>query len=412
MEINHLPLTQTIAPADEAGVAAAVREAGRSGAVYPLGGMTRLDYGAHPSRPGTGLSLAKLDQVIDYPAHDMTITVQAGMTIAELARTLAARGQRLPVDMPHAQRATVGGAVAVAAAGPRRYGYGTLGDYVLGLRVVDGRGTVFAAGGRVVKNAAGYNLCRLLVGSLGTLGVVTQVTLMLRPLPETSALAACDVRDLAMAEQLLAGLIHTRTVPVAVELRSGPPHQAGPVSGPAPEGRWTRLFVGFEGSRAEVEWMVAELSQEWRRAGVSSLATVSGSDTEAWWNWLADFPADLQVSTLPRAMIEAMTRLRQLLPDCCQQAHAGNGLLRVQLSRLNDQPSGDSACGFAALLREKLRPAVAALGGKLVVLSSPGKGELSRDDIWGPPGDAAALMRAVKDRFDPAGVLNPGRFVY
>ena len=278
--------------------------------------------------------------------------------------------------MPHADRATVGGAIAVAAAGPRRYGYGTLGDYVLGLRVVDGQGTAFSAGGRVVKNAAGYNLCRLMVGSLGTLGIVTQATLMVRPLPETSALAACDIHDLAMAEKLLAGLIHSRTVPVAVELRSGPPHQAGPVSGPAPEGGWIRLFVGFEGSQIEVEWMVAELGQEWRQAGVSSSAIVTGSDTEAWWNWLADFPADLQLSALPSRLIEAMTQLRRFLPDCCQQAHAGNGLLRVQLS-----PRPASACGFAALLREKLRPALASLGGKLVVLSTPGNGELTRDDI-------------------------------
>ena len=153
--------------------------------------------------------------------------------------------------------------------------------------------------------------------------------------------------------------------------------------------------------------MVAELGQEWRQAGVSSSAIVTGGDTEAWWNWLADFPADLQLVALPSRLIEAMTQLRQFLPDCCQQAHAGNGLLRVQLS-----PRPASACGFAALLREKLRPALASLGGKLVVLSTPGNGELTRDDIWGPPGDAAALMRAVKDRFDTAGVLNPGRFVY
>ena len=116
----------------------------------------------------------------------------------------------------------MGGAVAVDAAGPRRYGYGTIRDYVLGLRGVDGRGTVFSAGGRVLKNAAGYNLCRLLAGSLGTLAVVTQATLLVRPLPETSALAACDLRDLAAAERLLAALVGSGTLPVAVELRQRP----------------------------------------------------------------------------------------------------------------------------------------------------------------------------------------------
>jgi glycolate oxidase FAD binding subunit len=401
--------TQTIAPADEAAVAAAVREACLAGtAIYPLGGMTRLQYGAPPRRPGIALSLAGLNRAIDYPADDMTITVEAGVTIAELTRTLAARGQRLPVDMPQADRATIGGAVAVNAGGPRRYAYGTVRDYVIGLRAVDGRGTAFSAGGRVVKNAAGYNLCRLLVGSLGTLGVITQVTLTVRPLPEASALVACDVRDLAMAERLLAELVRTETVPVAIELRTGSTQQTDPVLRPAAEGNSIRLFVGFEGSRAEVDWMVARLGEEWRRAGVSSLTTVTGADTESWWKWLGDFPADFQVNTLPSAAIEMASLLCRELPSCCLQAHAGDGALLVQRAAVD----GLSSCDFAANLREKIRPAVAELGGRLVVLRAPNGSELTSDDIWGPRGDAIDVMRALKERFDPAGVLNPGRFVY
>jgi FAD/FMN-containing dehydrogenase len=197
-----------------------------------------------------------------------------------------------------------------------------------------------------------------------------------------------------------------------VELRAGSAQTAGPGSGPAPQGRWIRLFVGFEGSRTEVEWMLAQLGQEWRQSGVSSLTTVTGDDTDAWWQWLTDFPADLQVSVLPGATVEVMTRLRQLLPDCCQHAHAGNGVVRVQMSTAEDQPRPGQDGDFAALLRETLRPAVTEIGGKLVVLSARGNGQLTRDDVWGPPGDAAALMQAVKDRFDPLGVLNPDRFIY
>ena len=245
-----LPLTQTFEPTDESAAAAIVREAGESNTpVYPIGGATRLDYGAAPERPGVGLSLAQLNRVIDYPAADLTITAEAGVTLAELARILAERGQRLPIDVPQADRATVGGAAAVNAMGPRCCGYGAIRDYLLGLRAVDGRGVAFAAGGRVVKNAAGYNLCRLLAGSLGTLGVVTQVTLLVRPMPETSALAACDLRDLASAERLLAALNDSQTLPAAVELMTGPPRQDGP--SPAPGGGEIRLVVAFEGSRAE-----------------------------------------------------------------------------------------------------------------------------------------------------------------
>ncbi len=415
---GRLPWTPAIEPADEAAVAAAVREAFASKTpIYPIGGGTRLDYGAGPQRPGIGLSLAALDRLVDYPAADMTVTVGAGMTMAKLARTLAAAGQRLPIDMPRSDRATVGGAVAVDAAGPRRYGYGTMRDYVLGLRAVDGRGTVFSAGSRVLKNAAGYNLCRLLTGSLGTLGIVTQVTLMVRPVPEASALVACDLHDLAAAERLLDGLVRSEVLPVAVELRTRPAGRAGVAPAPTPEGSPVRLVAGFEGRRAEVEWMVARLCEQWRHAGVSSLTTVTDGDAESWWNWLTDFPADFQVGVLPGVMVETMARLGALLPDCSMQAHAGDGVVRVQWP-----PRAAAGKGLAPLLRDTLRPAVAEFGGTLVVLSNNGNGDgdqngdenLGREDVWGPPGDAAAMavMRALKERFDPAGVLNPGRFIY
>jgi glycolate oxidase FAD binding subunit len=412
---SHLPLTEIIVSADEAAVAATVRDACAARTpVYPLGGGTRLDHGVSPVRPGIGLSLASMHGVIDYPAADMTITVQAGITLAELARTLAARGQRLPVDVPQAERATVGGALATDASGPRRYAYGTLRDYVLGLRAVDGRGIAFATGGRVVKNAAGYNLGRLLIGSLGTLGIVTQTTLLVRPLPQSSALVACDLGELPMAEALLAGLVRTQTVPTAIELRVGPAPQASPLLGPPPAGCSIRLLVGFEGDRTEVQWMVARLGEEWRQAGVSSLTTISGPDAEPWWTWLADFPADLQIHTLPGNTVEMIARLRRLLPDCCLQAHAGNGVVRAQLCPSGDGPPpvSQAADGLAALLREKLRPAVAELGGKLVVLSAHHNSGLAREDYWGLSNDALAWMRAIKDRFDPAGILNPGRFVF
>ena len=156
--IDNLPLADTLTPADQDGVAAAVRGAWQEGKpLYPIGGGTQLAYGARPAEPGLGLSLAGLNRVIDYPARDLTITVEAGVTIAELAGRLAAERQRLPVDVPFPAQATVGGAVALNAAGPRQFRWGTLRDYVIGVRAIDGSGTAFSAGGRVVKNAAGYN---------------------------------------------------------------------------------------------------------------------------------------------------------------------------------------------------------------------------------------------------------------
>lgn len=239
-----LPLSKTLAPAEQAEVAEAVRAAGaEKTAVYPIGGGAGLDYGAWPVKPGIGLSLEKLNRLIDYAPDDLTITVEAGMTLAELANILVKRGQRLPVDVPLPDRATIGGAAAVNPSGPRRFAYGTLSDYVLGFTAVDGQGMMFFGGGRVLKNAAGYNMGRLMVGSLGTLGVITQLTLMVRPLPEMSALASCNLPDLETAEKLLAGLMLGPIRPTALELTRGPNRHDNPVLESMPPGRDRKSVV-------------------------------------------------------------------------------------------------------------------------------------------------------------------------
>ncbi len=401
-----LPVTEIITPASEADVAAAVRRACEAGtAVYPIGGGTSLDYGARPSRPGIGVSTAMLDRVIDHAADDMTITVEAGLTMAELAKQLATQRQRLPLDVAKADWATIGGVVATNLSGPRRYGCGTMRDYVIGLRAVDGRGTLFSGGGRVVKNAAGYNVCRLLTGSLGTLGMITQITLMVRPMPETSALVACEVPDLDTAERLLAGLVHTKTLPAAIELEAGSGPPENPSLGPLPAGSAARLIVGFEGTEVEVQWMEKTLRDEWYEAGVSSTVTMPGTETGRLWQWLAEFPAHVQIGVRPGATVAVVEQLLSADPGCSVLAHAGDGVIRARLVPFD-------ADEFVELLGETLRPAAAEAGGNLVVLSPPEDIELTAREIWGPPGNGATVMRALKDRFDPDGILNPGRFVY
>jgi glycolate oxidase FAD binding subunit len=411
-----LPLTETVAPADQAAVAEAVRRACEAGTpVYSVGGGTRLDYGVRPTQPGLGLSLAGLGRVVDYPARDLTITVEAGVTIAELASRLASEGQRLPVDVPQADRATVGGAVATNPSGPRRFQFGTLRDYVIGARAVDGQGTEFSAGGRVVKNAAGYNLCRLLTGSLGTIGVITQVTLMVKPLAEASAFLACDLADFETAERLLAALVHTDTLPAAVELLAGPAWQddeslvaeSGSAAG--------RLVVGFEGTSAEVDWMLERLEEEWRPISGVPATAIQGDACVRVWSRLTEFPAEtsgngrpaqavIQLSVLPSATVGFVERLREVDPECSIQAHAGDGVIRARLSAAPDQVAG--------VLDGRLRQAVATAGGSMVVLSRLAETELSPNQIWGPSPDGLAVMQSIKSRFDPKGILNPGRFIY
>lgn len=410
---DNRPL-QSATPHTAADLAEAVRAA-YDGAtpVYPRGGGTAPGSGPGPARPGIELSLAGLDRLVDHPWRDLTVTVEAGMTIQRLARLLAERRQRLPVDLPAADRATVGGAVAVAPAGPRRHHYGTLRDYVLGLSAVDGCGQAFSAGSRVVKNAAGYNLPRLLTGSLGTLAVITQVTFMVRPQVEAAAWVACDVADLPAAERLLASLVRTRVVPAAVELLLGPYWRENPAA--APLAGMGQLLVGFEGTAAEVHWMAQELTEQWRQCGAWSLATVATPRAEAVWERLSCFaevtaaqdapwPLAVRVAVLPSGVVPLVTRFLELDGRCSLEVHAGCGVIEAAFSH------EDAAS--AAWISEVLRPAVAEAGGSLRVLARRGEEPLGPQAAFGPPPGGAAVMRAIKERFDPRGILNPGRFFF
>ena len=156
-----LPLTDTVTPESTEQLADIVRSAAAEHTpVYPIGGGTCLNFGLPAKQEGLGLQLTGIDQVIDYPAGDMTITVGAGIAMEALQERLGTQSQRLPVDAPRATHATLGGLIATNHSGPLRFGQGTLRDHVIGIRAVDGRGEMFSGGGRVVKNVAGYDFCK------------------------------------------------------------------------------------------------------------------------------------------------------------------------------------------------------------------------------------------------------------
>lgn len=395
-----LPLTDTVTPGEQAEVAATVRDcAANRTPVYPLGGQTALGGGSATKQSGLGLSTTGLTRIVDYPARDMTITVEAGLTLAKLAETLAAENQYLPIDVAAPQTATLGGVMAANFSGPHRYGYGTLRDYVIGVSAVDGRGTTFKAGGRVVKNVAGYDFCKLLCGSLGTLAVVTQVTLKVRPRPAASAIVAYDANDLDRAETLLAALTTTRTTPVAVELT-------------VPHGSPSEVLIGFEGTAVEVDWLVAQLDRELAPLGAAPKQTLRDGATADVWRKLTEFGCAAESSSLvlklnvrPSRIVDLCKAIGKLVPGASMQAHAGSGIVLVDCG---DMPSHEAA----KLLIRDLRPAAAAAGGQAVVWNCPSPDEWTRQAFWGPTRDDDAVMRAVKRQFDPHGLLNPGRFIF
>jgi glycolate oxidase FAD binding subunit len=413
-----LPLSTTVAPASQLDVAETVRAAiAARTPIYPLGGRTSLGFGGATKQAGQGLSTEKLTAVVDYPARDMTITVEAGITLAALRETLAAERQYLPIDAAQADRATLGGLIATNFSGPRRYGSGTLRDYVIGISAVDGYGTLFKAGGRVVKNVAGYDFCRLLIGSLGTLAVVTQTTLKVKPIPAASVLAVIDVADATQADVLLAGLVDSRTTPIAIELLTGDHWNDVAELGPSDAKSSYRLVVGLEGTGAEVEWMVERLKQEWKTAGAPQPRIVVDAAARELWQRLIDFgsvsagalkdavkPGLVFKLNVPPSRVVAICELvRATFPSASLAAHAGNGIVLVSIA---DMPSHE----LVKPLVQTIHPAVAAAGGQCILWQAAAPEDFTRQLAWGPLRGDVAVMRNVQRRFDPHGILNPGRF--
>jgi glycolate oxidase FAD binding subunit len=393
-----LSLTKLVEPAMQEEVVDHLRACHSSATPnYTIGGGTSLDYGLPGRSPGVGLRLTRLNRVIDYPARDMTITVEAGMTMAALSAELARQ-----VDTADAEQATLGGMIATNFSGPRRYGYGTLRDYVIGISAVDGRGTPFKAGGRVVKNVAGYDLCKLLTGSLGTLAVITQVTLKVRPQVESTALVACYPRDWRQAERLLAALVSSCTTPVAIELLGGAACDPEP-------GAVGKLLVGFEGSGAEVAWQMEQLATQWHELGVAGAIERFPPDRAGpTWQALGEPPRGMaltiKANVRPSAVTDFMQLLLRLDPGVWLQAHAGNGIVIAGFPEFAVSDAG-------RILVQTLQPAAIAAGGHVVVWHCSA-GELTRQATWGSVGATAELMRSVKQQFDPKGLLNPGRFLF
>lgn len=379
-------------------------------ALAPYGGGTQLGIGAPPTRLDAVVVTQRLNRLIDYQPDDMTVTVEAGMTVAELQRVLGERGQFLPLDPPLPERATIGGTVAANASGPWRAGFGTARDWLIGVRVVAAGGQVIKGGGRVVKNVAGYDLCKLYTGSLGTLGVLYELTFKVMPRPEASAMAAVAL-SLEQVEPLLAALMDSDLAPSSLELFTA----AGDPVGAAAQ-REAVLMVRFDGPREAVEWQLGELEttagrvspgshRDHRSAAVPPLTTDHWTLVRNWssgpWAWLA---AAGTISSEVVALVQAGERLAAAMGVPLEiGARAANGVVFFGAR-------GPLSPGAALELTHGLRGEASSRGGSLVIHQAapelrPGL------DPWGPLGPELRLIQGIKSQLDPKAILNPGRFV-
>jgi glycolate oxidase FAD binding subunit len=369
-------------------------------AIYAQGGRTALDYGGIPRRPGVAVDLNGLNRVIDYPAADMTITVEAGITIGDLARVLDTEGQRLCIDAPQSDRATIGGVFATNSTGPRRFGWGRPRDQIIGVGFVTADANVIKGGGRVVKNVAGYDFPRLLTGSMGTLGIISHVTLRVRPRPEAIAVVQVITDDLNVVAHDLERLNTSSTRPVAIELLNGPASNL--VSRGIPADSWS-LEIAYEGNEEEVSWQVERLRAELasqvglvRRAADASAVVASLRELSSISESAVQVVANVRASTVP-SLAAAVDPGRWGL-----HAHAGNGVVRLFAL--------DQDLGAIETDVHRLRALAEADGGNLIVARCPPERKESLK-VWGNPRPDWGWNERVKAALDPDGVMNPGRFV-
>lgn len=395
-----------------------LKEANEQGrAVSPIGHGTFLHIGGVPKRYDLALSTKALNHIVDYHPIDMTVRVEAGMTLAQLQATLGENAQWLPLDPPLPEQTTIGGIIAANLNGPARLSQGTVRDFLIGLRVVRSDGTLIKGGGQVVKNVAGYDLPKLYCGSFGTLGVIVEATFMVRPRPEAQTTLAFTFPSAEKAGEAALKITGSDLQPFFLELanfsHSTPPTPPPDQAGQGEKEQEYCLFLGFAGIREEVDDqrtrirdIVGEGEYQVEELGEDAARTLSQT--------LRDFPVSgkaalrCKVSLLPTQLatfcadLNAEAQRRQIPGRLL--ARAGNGVLYCAFDA--EAVADEQLLGLVDWIRVH-----ATRNNGFAVVEEIASALKERVDVWGNVGKAFPLMRKLKETLDPNGILNPGRFV-
>jgi glycolate oxidase FAD binding subunit len=372
--------------------------------VVPRGSGSAMALGHPPTRVDLVVDLQRMDRILEYNPDDLTMTVGAGATLGRLEAPLRAHGQFFPLDPPGAATRTIGGVVATNASGPLRVRYGTSRDLLLGVRFVQADGVVTWGGAKVVKSVTGYDVPKLMVGALGTLGILSELTLRLHPLPNCERTWIVTFGAAQSAQAFVASLMDSALQPNRVEWLNRMAARA-----------WTEMpaaaaiLVSVGSVEASVLDQQARIEERARQAnGVMSEVAHdrwprhgAGPDSSE--------VVTLRVGTLPSVLADSVTGLERAAADVAPAAilsitgSAVLGALRAELS--------GAGLEEAAALLSRARALVAPVAGSVIVERAPIAVRRAVDP-WGPVApEPLALMQALKREFDPEGILNPGRFV-
>ena len=407
-----------IYPSSAEQVAQALKFASGIGlAVIACGGVTKLDIGNRPGKYDIALCTRNITKIHYYEPADLTAGVGAGMVLEDFQNMLKPDGLWLPLDLPGSEKATLGGIVATNSSGPLRHFYGAPRDMVVGMQVATTEGKLIRTGGRVVKNVAGYDLGKLLVGSHGTLGVITEVNLKLFPVPTERQTFILSTGTLGIARDvrrsILSSPIELLRMVLLDAAAAGMVHVADQPDQSSSE---PQILLEAGGAQPVVERTRKELESIGRAVG-AKIQTCARDDAERAWRMVSGFGGHISQAhpgavvlkgTMPIANVEEFLSLAQ------QEAENENvriasvsltGVGTLHLSLLDMQSATQSEG-----LISRIRKAAEKSGGALFVISAPAEVK-AIVDVWGVPGAGLELMRKLKAAWDPKGTLAPGRFV-
>lgn len=424
--IDEVVPAAIVSPGSEEEIAGILRLASEKDyVVVPAGGFTKQGTGAIAERIDIVLQTSRLNRVVHYDAGDLTLGVGAGTTIAEVNKTLGAHSQFLPLDPILPERATIGGILAANSNGPMRAGFGGVRDYCIGVNFVTGDGKPAKGGGRVVKNVAGYDMMKLMIGSFGTLGVITSANFKVFPLPPQTCTFVSECPTLDSAIKLRDRIISSPLAPICLEIFSPRAQEYLAASG---EVRDPDHYAPLAGMKAGTDWQVvvrasgsdAVLRRYRDEIGTDITRELRGAIEADLWHRVADFEhsvADRHRNLMVVNVSCDISSVRQayeaaehsavehsLLSACVGRALIGS-LIFAFMPLGVDPPSAMQFANAASSLRSRLPKNSSA-----VVVRCP-KESKERFDVWGLSPNDLAIMRGIRDVMDPKKILNRGRFI-